>query len=304
MALLPRLPMTALVPSPTRLLVRTLALTLLAVAARPLEAQVFTPGELDGEDGPSRSATAAYLALTLTPVGALAMPADYLFARPGEAQGPMRVHARLGTLDRGPGVSQRTIGASLDLPAAGTLVSLTGGYVDSQCDDLGGAGGDPEFPGLEFRVTCGGGLTLGAQVGRPLLSRSLDAAGTTVLVLGAEVTGGFADVSLAEVEVSGFSADVRARALSATVALPIALPVRAGRVTVAPVLTPRLGYGHARLDFGTSELGEESDSGLRFALGGAVAVRVGRHIGLEAGIQQVFVEDAELTYGLGASFGF
>lgn len=290
------------IPSPSsRVWIGALAgAFLVALAARPAGAQIFFPGGSDAEGGPSGSAAAGYVALTLTPVGALAMPADYLFARPGAALGPMRAHARAGAIERGPGISQRVFAATLDLPAMGALVSLTGGYVDSECDDYASEG-DPAFP---FALECRGGITLGARLGRPLWSRAFDELATTIAVVGVEATAGFASVNLAEYEDDVIGVDATARALSASVALPIGLAVESENMVVLPMLTPRVGYGHARLRYDSPDFADASDAGLRFALGASVGVRLGQRFGFEAGAQQVFIEQGELAYSLGASVAF
>src|SRR5689334_2312214 len=144
------------------------------LAAAPLRAQVIIDDP--EESGPSASAGAAYLALSLTPVGALAPSADYLLARPGAAPRPLRFHGRFGSIDHGDGIGQRTFAAMVDMPLAATALSITAGYVDATCDDL------EDDSGGDASVDCKGGITLGARLGSSFFSRSLDAAGTSALV--------------------------------------------------------------------------------------------------------------------------
>ena len=278
-------------------LVAAVALCAGLVSARPLSAQI-DPGADAG--GPSASAAAAYTALTLTPVGAFAPSADYMLARPGAAPRPMRVHGRFGSMDRGPGASQHAWGLTLDMPAGGAALSITGGMVDVRCSDL------EEMADPNVSVSCKGGYSFGARFGSSFFSRSLDAAGTSALVLGAEATAGYADVRLMSLIVTGTPFDVDIQALTATAALPIALAVRSGAVTVAPMLVPRLGWGHGKASAGGVGVQGDSDSkaGGRFMLGAGVAVRFGARMGFDAGMQKVFIDEGDTAYGVGISLGF
>jgi hypothetical protein len=263
------------------------------LCARPAAAQLIPDSVSVESDG----AAAAYLALTLTPVGALAPTAHFMLARPGAGPRPLRVHGRFASLDRGVGIDQRTFGATIDLPVGPGSFGITAGYVDITCDDDLTDG----FDGIE--VDCRGGLTLGASFGMPVASRSMDAAGTSALVLGFEGTAGYADIDLAQVQIAefGFSIDAGAKAFSVTAAAPLAFVVHSGEVTVAPMLVPRVGYGRSTARIS----GEEDTQGsVRFMLGGGIAVRLRRTIGIDAGIQQVFAEDSEMVMGLGVSIGF
>lgn len=263
------------------------------LVARPATAQLIPDSVSIESDG----AAAAYLALTLTPVGALASTADYLLARPGAGPRPPRLHGRFASLDRGPGIDQRTIAASVDLPLGAGGLGLTAGYVDVTCDD-------DLTDGLEgIEIDCRGGLTLGAQFGMPLMSRSTDAAGTSALVLGVEGTAGYADVDIIEVQAEGFgfSVDAGAKVFSATIGAPLAFVVRSGDVTVAPMLVPRVGFGRATASLAGTD---ETQSGVRFMLGAGVGVRIRSTIGVDAGLQKVFADDSEMVLGLGVSIGF
>lgn len=263
------------------------------LAARPVQAQLIPDSVSIENDG----AAAAYLALTLTPVGALAPTTDYLFARPGAGPRPPRFHARVGSLDRGTGIDQRTLAASVDVPVGAGSFNITAGYVDILCDDDLNDG----FEGIE--IDCRGGLSLGAQFGMPLLSRSTDAAGTSALVLGIEGTAGYADVDLVEVDIEefGFSIDAGAQAFSATVGAPLAFVVRSGEVTVAPMLVPRVGFGRVTADISGTD---DTQSGVRFMLGAGVGVRIGATLGVDAGLHKVFADESEMVLGFGVSIGF
>ena len=284
-------------PNLSRNLSRAL-LVLGVLAARPASAQVLRR-DVVGDAPPSASAAAAYAALALTPVGAFAPSGDYLLTRTGAAPSPMRLHGRFGTMDRGFGSGQRAWGATLDVPVGVAALSITGGYVDATCDH------EVDDPASQTRIRCGGGLTLGARLGSVLVSRSLDAAGTTALVVGTELTTEWANVDLVEGTASGSSIDATVKALTGTIAIPVAIPLRSGGVTVAPMVAPRFGY--ARSDrsmqsFGSTE--RETLAGGRFMLGAGVAVRFGDRVGFDAGLQKILIDDGDTTYGMGLSIGF
>lgn len=287
--------MLTLMPHPTpfpipRRSVWALALTLAAVPST-LAAQTVpvppptTQGPLDDEGW------AAYSALVLTPDAGLAPSAGYLLARPGERLEALRISVRAAGVERNAFTDQRVYAATLDLPMRIASLAITAGYVDFSCDEI-------------QEWDCRGGWQAGARLGRSLWSQSLDAAGTNVLVVGAEATAGFADatvVEVARVEVPEIG-DVTWQAFTASVALPVGVRARVGRVTVAPMVAPRLAWGRATLE--VDQVSRDTGSGARFVLGAGVAVRLGRHLGLEAGLQRVHVDGAGTAYGVAASIGF
>ena len=279
---------------------RPLAAALLALsllAARPAGAQIVP----EPVDPPTRGAGddagwAAYNALSLTPDAALAPMTGYLLARPGEPLEPLRFALRASGSERNAFTDQRIVAVTVDLPVRLTSVALTAGYVDFTCDELVAESGDTE--------DCRGGWQAGARLGRSLWSYSLDAAGTNVLVLGAEGTAGYADAALFDVALveTGDEAEARWEAFTASVALPLGVRARVGGVTVAPMIAPRLAWGRSTLD--VERVSRDTGSGVRFVLGAGVAVRLGRHLGIDAGLQRVQVDGAGTTYGLAASVGF
>ena len=114
--------------------------------------------------GRSASAAAAWVALTLTPDGALAPEA------PPRAALDERVHVRVATLSRDAVLSQRAFGVTFDLPAGGSVLSLTGGWVQSRCERLEGA------ESSDVSTRCRGGAMAGARFGHVVVSRSWGAA--------------------------------------------------------------------------------------------------------------------------------
>lgn len=233
---------------------------------------------------------AAYYALSITPDASLAPVTSYLLARPGEVLEGLRVSLRASGAERNAFTDQRVFAGTVELPVVVASLALTAGWVDFRCDELAD--------------DCRGGWQVGARLGRSLWSYSLDAAGSNVLVVGAEGTAGYADVAFFEVEgaETGTTADATASGLTASVALPFGVRARVGSVTVAPMVAPRLGYG--RSTFEVQGFSSDTGSGVRFVLGAGVAVRLGRYLGLDAGLQRVQVDGATTTYGASASIGF
>lgn len=271
-----------------------LAVALLgAVSPVALAAQLVPAPIRAGDDG----AWAAYNALTLTPDGALAPIAGFLLSRPGEPVGALRVSARVGGGDRNAFTEQRAYAGTVDVPVGIASLALTAGYVDLSCEELQDASGDPE--------DCRGGWHIGARLGRSLWSYSLDPAATNVLVVGADASAGYADATIFELDdVAGTAARSAATymAFTGTVGLPVGVRARIGRVVVAPMVAPRLAYGRATLDI--EDISRDTGGAARFVLGAGVAVRLGRHLGLDAGLQRVHVERAGTMYGVAASVGF
>jgi hypothetical protein len=87
-------------------------------------------------------------------------------------------------------------------------------------------------------------------------------------------------------------------ALSAALSLPLGVDFSG---TTGPVFTPYLVPG---LGFGRVSGGDESESGMRPMLGGGFAIS-GRQTALSVhlGFQKVFIDEGEMTFGLGLSFG-
>lgn len=258
-------------------------------AARPLHAQDVTG--VSQLDGPG----AAYFALTVTPVGALAPLHDFLLRRPGGAPMPMRLHASFGAIDRGSGLTQRTFAATLDMPVGASSLALTAGYLDLACNN-------DATGGLDVGISCRGGVTLGARVGRPLASHSMDTAGTSALVLGVEASAGFADIDIVQLGLLGDRFDVKGQGLSVVAALPLALVVHSGTTIISPSIRPGVGWGHAKVDVSTGE--SDTNSGVRAMIGAGVAVRLGPRIGLDFGLQHVFADQSDTALGLAISYGF
>src|SRR5687768_9823543 len=98
----------------------------------------------------------------------------------------------------------------------------------------------------------------------------------------------------------GFSrpTDGDGTALSLGLSLPIGVDLSgASGPVIVPFLSPGFGYGRLSDD-------GDSESGTRPMLGGGISVSARQStLAAHLGFQKVFVEDGEMTFGLGVSFG-
>ena len=259
--------------------------------ASPGAAQV--EGDLEFTD----NAAAAYAGLLLTPVGALPARHDFLL-RPANGIAPAaRLHFGFGHVEYERGVGQRAYAATLDVPISRGVLSATAGYLDVRCDE------DEVSAGFGADATCGGGIMLGGRLGAVLAERALDATGGSSLLVGVEGTFGYTDLDVLELEDAGDTYEATAKAMSATIALPIALSLRSGDIVIAPGIRPAVGWG--RTKFALSDGGgSDSASGIRAMLGASIALRFGERLGVDAGLQRIFFEEADTVLGLGMSVGF
>ena len=257
-----------------------------------LGAQLVTSDSTDG-------AQAAYLALSLTPMGALT---PMVSAR--EAGMPARstgFRFQFANRDDGQGESRRSWAGGLDVPFGQNTLGFTLGYVDVVCDDAGAA----EFG---FAIQCKGALMGGADFAVPLVRHPLAAGDASSLVIGTVLSAGAGHGNLIHVRDDsnfvGGDIDARATAWSAGIQLPVALVLKSEGLTVVPNLRPGLGYGHAKVEFAQGGVtGSASDGGARFVLGGGVGLLFrSTGIGLDLGFHKTFVKDSKTLLGVGLSY--
>ena len=273
-------------------------LTAAALAGAPaLQAQIIEDGTLGDSE------QAAYLALTTTPIGAL--PPAVRSYMVGAERG-ITLRGRFGNLDEPGDVTRRNFAIGIDVPVARATVGLTAGYVDLACDI-------PEFDdggGLTISFDCKSGMMAGGSVGASLFSTPLGVSGTNSLSLGLEGSAGFGTGEILEVRVSGIgNGNVTASATTYSFAavVPVAIVARSGTITVVPHLQPGVGYGHAKLSLeGSGDGGEidesETDSGMRFLLGGGMSIIFNGNLGVDFGFNKTFVEDGKTVVGFGISW--
>ena len=283
------------------------ALVLSLLLATTAAAQIDPPlPTLPDED--EMEEAAAHLALSTTPVGALAPLASI----PGLAgtTGRMQIHGQFGLLDEEGGFSTRNFALALSIPSQSAVIRLTGGIADFACDE------DGLFaPGDGFELDCGLGFFAGVDATVPLVRPVLAGPSATSFTANLVLSLGMSSNDLTEITfrdpfdptVRG-SVDVGASALSLSVGVPLAFVVQSDDVTVIPHITPRIGYGRAettvRLDFmGERDRESMTDSDALPMVGAGVDILFGRSgVGLGVGVQKIFAEDSDMLIGINLTF--
>ena len=265
------------------------AVVALALTAAPAAAQ-FIPGEVGG---PDPSETSAWLALTMTPVGAFPEVAGTTSSR------GVGVRFLFGNMDEEGDVSRRSFGLGLEIPTRGATLGFTAGMQDVVCPD------DENYGFFRLEYDCRTVLMGGASLDFPLVTGATNAQGTG-LALGLQLTAGYGTSE----ELLGLTMDdgttqtsftFGGHGMSATIGLPMSLIARSGGMSIVPYVTPRFGWGRATMKFedttDPSANDEQTESGTRFILGGGLTVNLENGLGLTAGFQKVFIEDGASGIG-------
>lgn len=287
---------------------RLAMLAMFVLLASPVSAQILPVPDDPVTVTPDADESAAAMALSTTPVGAL--PA--LFDLPGVAgySGRLQLHAQFGFQDQDGPFSVRNFGFGLTLPSASASVRLTAGVADFVCDDDDLFG---EAAGVSF--DCGMGFFAGADVIMPLIRPVR--AGTSASGFGANlvVSLGGSSNDYAEIDfedpfdpaVSG-SIDLGMTNFSAAIGVPFSFVARSEDVLVIPHLTPRIGYGRSTMEAdvnlaGVSGNEKQTAGGFRPMLGAGADIVFGRSgLGLGFGLQKIFAEDSDMLVGINLSF--
>jgi hypothetical protein len=208
---------------------------------------------------------AAWLALSLTPVGATtpAVTSSML----GRIQKSPEYGFRFGHVsDDALGFNSFAVSGSM--PVSGFSLGASLGYLKPSAD---GADGNMMV-----------GLNAETRVGAMKISDAKK--NPNQITLGLRSDFGWANPT-----------DVTALSLSAGV--PVTLVAHSGNMTFAPFLTPGLGWGRLSAD-GASE------SGTRFHLGAGIGmINSANGWGVSVGMQKVFLENAKSVFGLNISYG-
>jgi len=211
----------------------------------------------------------AYTAIISTPVGAVAPVATRSMTdAPAEKLG---VRAQYGRIS-GDGASANSVIGGVDLPLGRGSVGVSAGYRFLDC-------GDSE-------LECSGHFIAGVNGEQRVVSRAV---GTSLLALG--VSGGF-----------GYGKDDVSTALAANLGTPISFALTAGRVQIVPFVKPALAWG--RISGEDEESGiDVAESGTRFMLGGGIGImNVAPGLGINAGVQKVFIDGGRTVFGAGLSW--
>jgi hypothetical protein len=220
--------------------------------------------------GPSVNDAAAYLALSVTPVGAMT---------------PVVSSAMLGRIAKGYSVTGQyghvsddalgfnSFGASISMPLSGISLGGSLGFISPSADG------------------SKSNLMLGANAETNLGAWALGAGkNANLFTLSARGDLGWANPD------DGTGTDNSITALSFSAGAPLALVLKNGDMTWAPFVTPGLGWGRLSAQ-GTSE------SGTRFMMGAGLGMTHRNGWGVSVGMQKVFIENGKTVFGLNLSYG-
>jgi hypothetical protein len=208
----------------------------------------------------------AYFALLGTPIGALPpVLSNAMLNRPMPSAVDFRV--RYGHISM-TGASMNNFAATIGIPASQkTMFGVTAGYESVSCD------------------RCDGHFMAGANVESRLASTLLGA-GSDAAQINIGVNGEF-----------GFGHPSGTTLATLTGGLPISLVTRTSGISIAPFLTPGIGWGHARDD-------ATSEGGTRFLLGGGVTFQsTTSPIAANIGFQKIFIDGGDTVIGLSLVLG-
>ena len=214
--------------------------------------------------GPSLNDAAAYVALSMTPVGAMT---------------PVVTSAMLGRIAKGYSIAGQyghlsdnvagfnSFGAAVSMPVSGVTLGGSLGFLS------------PSAQGSKSNLMLG--LNAETNLGAWALGDGKDA---NLFTLSARGDFGWANPQ--DVGVLSFSAGV-----------PLALVLKSGSMTWAPFVTP--GFGWGRL----SPTGAQSMSGTRFMTGAGLGMSHANGWGVSIGMQKVFIDQGKTVFGLNLSYG-
>jgi hypothetical protein len=212
------------------------------------------------------SDSAAYRALTQTPIGAV--PLALSRAHTGEAGGPLAVSARYGIISFADSDYVNGVAIGGDAPLGSGRVGFALGAWLPSCDRRDCAGHFMAELSFSERLV---GIALGRESSRATLN------------VGMNVAAAF-----------GTPSGTTLFAMSAR--LPIALAPSDHGLRLVPYVEPGFGGGLVRAN-------GVSDAGLRAMLGAGVgALGLARGLGVNAGVHRVFMRDGNWLAGIGLSY--
>ncbi len=230
----------------------TLAGPALSLPVRPALAQ-------DASD------SAAYLALTQTPLGGL--PPVFDLGVTGERARTVAVRTRYGLMSLDTHEYTHNFGVGLDIPVGSVSVGLTAGYHWPDCRDEPCHGHLMASLGLSENLVA---VPLGAR----------DASGTFAIGLDAEL---------------GVAGPGDSTVLAGKAVIPFALVPGKRDLRFVPYVAPGLGVGLVRAD--------STEAGLLFTFGAGVGLILPHELRLNAGIQRVFLRGGNWLVGVDLAIG-
>lgn len=206
---------------------------------------------------------AAYLAMVFTPIGAL--PPMVTPPMAGSAQTRNRINARYGRISFNDAVAFNNLGVGIDFDRDGGSWGLVLGYMFDDCE------GD-----------CDGVVMFGADLEGVLASSQIGQSPNTRLNMGWR-----GDV--------GISRSDDLTSLTGVIGVPLSVSAQSGSLRIVPFFTPAFGFGRLSDD-------NDSESGVRFLLGGGLGVMSSTGLALNIGFQKVFIDGGDTQVGLGVAW--
>ena len=217
------------------------------------------------QQGPSAGDIAGYLALSMTPAGAMAPTVSN--AMLGRVSKSYEIAGRYGHLSD----AYNSFGVSASMPVSGFTLGATLGYLSPSC------------------TGCDGNMTLGlngeTNFGAMRIGDGKDASKIT---FGARGDFGWANPK---------DAGVSATALGLSAGVPVTLVAKSGNMVFAPFVTP--GFGWGRISSGGA-----SESGTRPMLGAGLGLQnISNGWGVSVGMQKTFIDQGKSVIGFNVSYG-
>ena len=210
------------------------------------------------------SDSAAYRALTQTPLGALPSLLDVGVS--GTRTSAVSFHARYGVMSFDDREYVHNFGVSVGIPAGSASIGLTAGYYWPNCNGR-----------------CSGHSMFSASVSQNLVSVGLGSgtgAGAFNIGLNGEMGYARQNVTL----------------LSGQLDLPVSLTPASRSLRLVPYIAPGLGVGAVRDDSGT-------EAGLLFTFGAGLGLVTSRGFTATAGIRRAFLSTGNWLAGVGIALG-
>jgi hypothetical protein len=235
------------------------------------------------DEGSSADAAAAYAALASTPLGGSApiIVGPLMGAHP--AFGWRLQYAQFGSSD----LRWRNIVAGIDVPVGASVLGLKAGWNAASCSDFTES----------FLGDCKGNFLASADWTSRLAHVPMGVApGSAEFALGLQGAVGYAKPRVADIITEN---NIEMSSWAASVGVPAAITAPAGSVKIVPYLTPAIGWGRLSASYSGES---ESYSDIRFLLGGGLHLEFQGGLGLDFGLQKVFIDGGETTFGGGLSW--
>ncbi len=241
--------------------------------------------------GQTNAQHAAYRAMIYTPVAGLPPLPPSLESLGRRGTSRVTLSGRVGHLSREGGLSIKTLGLGVEIPAERWRLGATFAYLAASCGE-----------DWEGDSDCSGDIMLGASARRTLTSKPLgdgvatekrrraSSSSDATLVVGFEGTG-------------GFSPRQGEQAMAVSLGLPTAIVFQNGSTRITPFLTPGIGYGRMGHTAYEPDDVVRTYSSYTFLIGGGIGLQFGRSgLGTTLGFQKVFNGEGAMQLGVGMTW--